>query len=114
MRSRRAKPSGFTLIELLVVIAIIALLMAMLLPALQKMREAANKSKCQANLNQLALAMHNYHNDNGMFPPGCVRQAIKDPNNPTPTGTNPSTNWIDPSGYYWLYFVLDYIDNKPL
>jgi prepilin-type N-terminal cleavage/methylation domain-containing protein/prepilin-type processing-associated H-X9-DG protein len=93
--------TGFTLIELLVVIAVIAVLISLLMPAVQAAREAARRAQCINNLKQIGLAIHNYHDVVGAFPPGYVSR-------PGADGDNAGTGWG------WAAMILPQLEQAPL
>jgi len=96
----RCRQNGFTLIELLVVIAIIAILLGLLLPAVQQAREAARRTQCRNNLHQLGLAMHNYEASNGRLPIGVMR---------ADDGTA-----VTVSGYTWFRRLMPFVEQGTL
>jgi prepilin-type N-terminal cleavage/methylation domain-containing protein/prepilin-type processing-associated H-X9-DG protein len=101
---------AFTLIELLVVIAIIAILIGLLLPAVQKVREAAARAKCQNNLKQLGIACHNYHDSISQFPP-----AVQIAGNPVNGAFDLVSAYRNPGfGPNWAVLILPYIEQNNL
>jgi prepilin-type N-terminal cleavage/methylation domain-containing protein/prepilin-type processing-associated H-X9-DG protein len=111
MSSCDRRRSAFTLIELLVVIAIIAILISLLLPAVQKVRDGAARMQCQNNCKQIALALHNYENTNGSFPNGSTVPWA------SPLADNDDYmeyHDINPFGPGWSVMLLPYIEQSPL
>lgn len=104
---------GFTLIELLVVIAIIAVLVSLLLPAVQQAREAARRSQCKNNLKQIGLALHNYHDTHSAFPAGYYSWGTSNGSAPAWANIDPDT-WDAAPGWGWGTMLLPFLDQSSL
>jgi len=113
MKTEMKRRAGFTLIELMVVIAIIAILVALLLPAVQQAREAARRTQCKNHLKQLALALHNYHDVHGQFPPSAVTSPCMTSVNHNCWGRTDQSIVFNSPRIPWTFGVLPYLDQSP-
>lgn len=108
-RRCRRSPAGFTLVELLVVIAIIGILTGLLLPAVQKAREAARRMQCSNNLKQIGLAIHNYESAHKLFPSGYVSYKTRNGSGPPWAGIDQNT-WDAAPGWGWATLILPFLE----
>lgn len=104
---------GFTLIELLVVIAVIAVMVSLLLPAVQQAREAARRTQCRNRLKQLGLALHNYHDVHRALPAGYYSWPTRDGSGPVSARIDPIT-WDGGPGWGWIAALLPYLEQSNL
>ncbi len=96
MRTSMIKRRGFTTVECLVCVSVIAILIALIVPAVQQAREAARRSTCKNNLKQFGLGLHNYHDTHEVFPPGWMPRHPADP--------------IAADSWAWSVVLLPYLD----